>query len=347
MRKRRPHSRRMFIDATYEGDLLACAGVQYTVGREPNAQYKETLNGVAPSSGHNFRLPVDPYVRPGDPASGLLKGITADPPGERGDGDRRVQAYNFRMYLTKSPDRIPFSKPAHYDADRYTLLARYIAAGAGVGDFMQLHEGDSNNEGGFSTDNIGGSSRWPEADYATREAIFQDHVSYQQGMMWFVTHDPHVPAAIRQKIGEYGLAPDEFSETARLAPSALRARGAANGLWLCDDRAPLPWHSRGGRFDRLGRVQHGLAQLPALCRPSHGQETGRSYAVVKNEGDVQVHVPGPYPIAYRAIIPRAGVRQSARSGVPFGQPHRVRFHPHGAGVHGARPKRGDRGRAGD
>src|SRR5205807_2674748 len=114
---------RMFIDATYEGDLLAKAGVSFTVGREANSQYGETINGVtAGSAAHNFRFPIDPYRTPGDPASGLLKGISAAEPGKLGSGDRHVQAYNFRMYLSKAANRTPFPKPADYDPDRYTVL---------------------------------------------------------------------------------------------------------------------------------------------------------------------------------------------------------------------------------
>ena len=158
---------KMFIDCTYEGDLMAAAHVSYTIGREANAQYGETLDGITSGAtrAHNFRFPIDPYVVPGKPSSGLLKEISPEPRGKVGDADRRVQAYCFRMFLSRSPDRIPFPKPRDYDPTRYALLARYIAAGAGIGDFMQLHVGDSNNEGGFSTDHIGASDAWPEADY--------------------------------------------------------------------------------------------------------------------------------------------------------------------------------------
>ncbi len=295
---------KMFIDATYEGDLLAGAGVSYTVGREANAQYHETLDGVCAPGAHNFRLPVDPYVTPGDPASGLLKGISSDPPGKLGDADRNVQAYNFRMFLTRAPNRIPFPKPADYDPDRYTLLARYVAAGAGIGDFMQLHDGDSNNEGGFSTDNIGGSDRWPEADYATREAIFQDHVSYQQGLMWFVTHDSRVPEEMRRKIGKYGLSPDDFPETGGW-PHQLYVR---EGRRMVSDYAMTEHNCRGDIVaeDSIGLAEYNMdshnCERNVIQRTD--KETGKTRAIVKNEGDVQVHVPGPYPVAYRAIVPR-------------------------------------------
>ncbi|RPI77125.1 MAG: FAD-dependent oxidoreductase, partial [Planctomycetaceae bacterium] len=174
---------RVFIDATYEGDLLAKAGVSYHVGREANAVFGETLNGVQTANAvkHQFNQPVDPFVIPGNPPSGLLPGIHAGTPGREGDGDRRVQAYNFRMCLTDAPEnRIPFPRPQCYDPRRYELLRRYIEAG--VFDAfcsnipMPNRKSDCNNCGAFSTDFIGGSYDYPEANYARREEIVREHV---------------------------------------------------------------------------------------------------------------------------------------------------------------------------
>jgi FAD dependent oxidoreductase len=328
---------RMFIDATYEGDLLAKAGVSFTVGREANSLYGETINGVAAdSAAHNFRFPVDPYRTPGDPASGLLKGISATGPGKLGDGDRHVQAYNFRMYLSKAASQgegrgqspfaprpssrtvpaqkgtvpggfanpIAFPKPADYDPDRYTLLARYIAAGAKIADFMQLHEGDSNNDGGFSTDNICGSDAWPEADYATREKIYQDHVSYQQGLMWFVTHDERVPEAIRRAVGAYGLSPGDFQEASGW-PHQLYVR---EGRRMVSDYVMTEHNCRGQTVaaDSIGLAEYTMdshhCQRCVVMQTD--KRTGERRAVVRNEGDVQVRIPGPYPVAYQAIVPK-------------------------------------------
>jgi len=176
----------MFIDATYEDDLMASAGVSYHVGREGNAVYGETLNGVqtANATKHQFLRDVDPYRVPGDPASGLLPGVQAGGPGEEGAGDSRVQAYNFRLCLTNVPEnRMAYPKPEGYDPLRYELLARYIAA---LPEWMEVfgnHQAmpngktDTNNHGAFGSDNIGMNHAYPEADEATREAIFRDHVS--------------------------------------------------------------------------------------------------------------------------------------------------------------------------
>jgi hypothetical protein len=210
---------RMFIDATYEGDLMAAAGVTYTVGREANAQYGETLNGVQTrhAVSHQFVHPVDPYVVPGDPASGLLPRIHAGSPGAEGSADRRVQAYCFRMCLTTvAANRVPFAQPAGYDPRQYQLLARYLQTGwQDVGVFNKFDpipnlKTDTNNHGAFSTDNIGMNYAYPEASYAQRRDIIREHARYQKGLMYFLANDSQVPLPIREKMSQYGLAKDEF-----------------------------------------------------------------------------------------------------------------------------------------
>ncbi|MCA9207458.1 MAG: FAD-dependent oxidoreductase, partial [Planctomycetales bacterium] len=182
----------MFIDATYEGDLMALAGVTYTVGRESNTKYNEQLNGVQKDQNvhnHRFLKPVDPYVRPGDSTSGVLPGIQTDGPGEDGTGDHRVQAYCYRMCMSNVPEnRVPFEKPDGYDQQRYELLLRNFEAGdlrvplsPGM---LPNGKTDTNNNGAFSTDNIGMNYDYPEADYETRQRILEEHLRYQQGLMW-------------------------------------------------------------------------------------------------------------------------------------------------------------------
>lgn len=295
---------KMFLDCTYEGDLFAKAGVSHHVGREANAVYGETLNGVQKPGAHQFTKQVDPFVVPGDPASGLLPGITntaADAPGVFGSGDKRLQAYNFRMFLAKMPEAIPFPKPAKYDPQRYELLARYIAAGATeTRSFMQLHAGDSNNQGGFSTDNIGMNYDWPEGSYQRREEIYQDHVTYQQGLMWFLANDERVPAGIRSQVSAFGLAKNNFPETGGW-PHQLYVREARR---LVGALVMTEHHCRHKQTveDPVGLGEYNM--------DSHNtqrfivQVDGKWW--VKNEGDVQVGVPGAYPISYRALIPKAG-----------------------------------------
>jgi hypothetical protein len=298
---------KMFIDATYEGDLLAKAGVSFAVGREANAQYQETIDGIQHPGAHNFERPVDPFVVPGDPKSGLLPGITnadADAPGAFGSADKRIQAYNFRMYLAKMPDAIAFPKPPGYDPQRYELLLRYILSGdrdqPKTGEMMQLHVGDSNNQGGFSTDNIGMNWEWPEATYARREQIYQDHVTYQQGFMWFLANDPRVPDKLRAAVSSYGLDRRSFAETGGW-PHQLYVREARR---MVSDYVMTEHHCRGQTAAEDG-VGLGEYNMDSHNCQRFVMKVGDHWTV-KNEGDVQTHIPGPYAVSYRAIVPKAG-----------------------------------------
>jgi hypothetical protein len=290
----------MFMDATYEGDLMAKAGVSYHVGRESNATYGETLNGVQPRlRKHQFQVIVDPYIKPGDPASGLLPGIQGTDPGRPGEGDHRVQAYNFRMCLTDVPEnRTPFPKPAGYDPMRYELYLRTILAGQwdGVGApvMMPNRKTDTNNNGAFSTDNIGMNYEYPDGDYAVRERIFDEHVTYQQGMMWFLANDPRVPERIRREVNRWGLAKDEFVETGGW-PHQLYVREARRmiGSYV------MTQHNCQGRA-----VAEDPVGLAAYTMDSHNVQRYAEGGRVWNEGDVQVGGFPPYPISYRSIVPQ-------------------------------------------
>jgi len=293
---------KVFVDATYEGDLMAMAKVSYTVGREGNALYNETLNGIQMPGNHNFSLPVDPYVVPGDPKSGVLPEINNTGPLEsRGTGDKRVEAYNFRMYLAKMPDAVPFPRPKDYDPKRYEVLRRYITAGTPpvtFHRFMQLKEGDSNNEGGFSTDHIGASDRWPEASYAEREKIFQDHVSYQEGFLYFLANDPGVPEYIRTAVSGYGLAKGVFDATGGW-PHQLYVREARR---MVSDYVMTEHNCKSETVaeDSVGLADYGMDSHNVqrfISRSPNGD-------VVRNEGNVQAAIPHPYPIAYRALVPK-------------------------------------------
>ncbi|MDQ3814952.1 MAG: FAD-dependent oxidoreductase [Armatimonadota bacterium] len=297
---------KVFIDATYEGDLMALAGVSYHVGREANAVYRETLNGVQfGHPNHNFEVPLDPYIIPGDPGSGLLPGISDEYPGQQGAGDHRVQAYNFRLCLTNVPEnRLPFPKPRDYDPNRYTLLARYIQAGV----WNALHltklvpnsKTDTNNLGGFSTDNIGMNHEWPEGDYATRERIFQDHVTYQQGLVWFLCHDEHVPAEIREAVCEWGLPKNEFQETGGW-PHQLYVREARR---MISDYVMTEHHCRGRTVvaNPVGLAAYQMDSHHCQRVVVRDLETGKARVV--NEGNVEMPSWAPYPISYDSIVPK-------------------------------------------
>lgn len=283
---------KIFADATYEGDLLAKAGVSYHVGREANSFYQETLNGVQFRKEHNFIFPVDPYKTPGDPKSGLLWGISSADPGRAGEGDKKVQTYNFRMYLTNASDRLPFPKPAHYDRERYLLLLRYIKMNPPIP--LQLHNGDSNNQGGFSTDYIGANYEWPEGDYATRERIFQDHVNYQQGLMWFWANDPEVPADMQKKVRAFGLTKGEFPETG----------GWPHELYVREGRRLVSDYVMTEHNCRSTHIAEDSVGLASYNMDSHNCQRVVIDGRVRNEGDVQVGCPKPYPVSYRSIVPK-------------------------------------------
>ncbi|GEO03573.1 xanthan lyase [Adhaeribacter aerolatus] len=311
---------KMFMDCTYEGDLMARAGVSYTVGRESNAQYGETYNGVQVADFHQFSDGVDPYEVPGDPESGLLWGISPELLSPTGTGDKKVQAYNFRLCLTQDKNNlIPFTQPANYNPAHYELLARNIAKESWKtihsnfttsktpdGQLKVQHTGgfliknmpngktDFNNFGGFSTDMIGMNYDYPEADYGTRQQIWQAHEDYTKGLLYFVSHDPRVPAPIRQEMQTWGYPKDEFKETGGF-PNQLYVREARR---MIGEVVMTQKHCEGAEVvpDVVGMAAYGM--------DSHNIQRVVVNGMVKNEGDVQKSVSYPYPIAYRAITPK-------------------------------------------
>ena len=294
---------RMFLDTTYEGDLLAAANVDFHVGREANSVYDEEWNGIQVGVLHHshwFQKPVDPYVVPGDPTSGLLPRISAEPPGKRGDGDHRVQAYCFRMCLTNvDENRIPFAKPEGYDPAEYELMVRVFNSGWREAfrkfDKMPNHKTDTNNHGPFSTDNIGRNYDYPNASYERRKEIIDEHAQYQKGLMYFIANDPRVPDEIRERMATWGLPKDEFQDNGGW-PHQLYVREARRmiGDYVmtehdCLDRVVTP--------DSVGMGSYTL--------DSHNtQRYVTPDGTVQNEGDIGVKTPRPYKIAYGALIPK-------------------------------------------
>ena len=291
---------KMFIDATYEGDLLAMAGVKFHVGREANSVYRETLNGVHfGHPNHNFRTWVDAYVEEGNPASGLLEGVQDLSPGFQGQGDACIQAYNFRVCLCKEgPNQRPFPKPAGYDARRYELLLRYIKTG--IWDALVLTKDmpngktDTNNWGGVSSDHIGANYDWPCGSYARREEIFQDHVNYNAGMYWFLVNDPRVPAKVREDVRRWGLPADEFVKTSHWS----------HALYVREGRRMISAHVMTEHECRGRRVVEDPVGLAAYTMDSHNCRRLALDGRVINEGNVEIGGFPPYPISCRSIVPR-------------------------------------------
>jgi hypothetical protein len=313
MESGRTFAGRMFLDATYEGDLMAASRVTYTVGREANATYGETLNGVQTRQAvyHQFVDGVDPYIEPGKPTSGLLPFLDPTGPGEEGAGDRRVQAYCFRMCLTDhAENRIPFHQPAGYEPRWYELLLRNFEAGERgmpwINSAMPNRKTDTNNRTGFSTDFIGQNYDYPEATYAQRAAIVARHRLYQQGLMWTLAHDPRVPEAIRSEVARWGMCRDEFV-AGEGWQEQLYVREARR---MIGDSVMTQRHCQGRERaeDPVGLAAYGMDS-------HHVQRYVDAAGHVRNEGDVEVGGFAPYPIGFRALVPRA--RECANLLVPI------------------------------
>ena len=316
---------KIFLDCTYEGDLLAAAGVSYTVGREPSAQYDEPLNGIrATTPKHQFLGPVDPYVKPGDPSSGLLPLIQPGDGGKPGEGDRRVQTYNYRLCLTRKPDnRIPITAPQGYDPRRYELLARHVESLVRLDklprlnghllkfDMVTAEKPDINNQGAVSTDYIGMNYDYPDGDFATRGRIWNDHLNYVQGLLYFLGTSDRVPQHIRTEMTSWGLCKDEFADTGHW-PHQMYVREARRmvGPYVitqadCEHR----------------KVAGDAVGMGAYNMDSHNCQRVVQDGVVRNEGDVQVSPSGPYPVSYRALTPKKEQCQNLLVPVCFSSSH--------------------------
>lgn len=312
---------KMFIDCTYEGDLMARAGVSYTIGRESNSQYGETFNGVQVSDFHQLPDHIDPYQIEGNAKSGLVWGVSTDHLQAVGSGDKKIQAYNFRLCLTQDEKkRIPFTKPEHYVRSRYELLSRILNKESWTtihssfkvktladGRKSVDHKGgfliknmpngktDFNNFGGFSTDMIGANYDYPEGDYNTRTKIWKEHVDYTKGLLYFLSHDKAVPTHIRAEMKTWGFSEDEFKDLG----------GFSNQLYVREARRMIgemvmtQKHCEGAEVatEQIGMAAYGM--------DSHNCQRLVVNGMVKNEGDVQERVKYSFPISYRAITPKA------------------------------------------
>ncbi len=294
---------KMFIDATYEGDLMAAAGVSYHIGREANSVYDEKWNGVETGvfqHGHHFKHDISPYRVPGNPASGLLPRISSDPPGIKGAGDKKVQAYCYRMCLTNNPDnRVPFPEPEGYDPYQYELLVRVFDSGWNElfrkFDPIPNMKTDTNNHGPFSTDNIGMNYKYPDASYEDRKKIIREHETYQKGLMYFMATDPRIPRNLQKELNTWGLAKDEFIDNNNW-PHQLYIREARRlkGVFIMTEHQILGDQPV---VDPVGMGSYGL--------DSHNtQRYVKPDGFVQNEGDIGVGVPKPYGISYRSLIPQ-------------------------------------------
>ncbi|MCX6333007.1 MAG: FAD-dependent oxidoreductase [Bacteroidia bacterium] len=294
---------RIFVDATYEGDLMASAGVSYTVGRESNSIYKETWNGVQKGifhHGHYFKDKIDPYKIPGDPSSGLLPRISSIVPGENGSGDNKIQAYCFRLCLTQNTENsLPIEKPDGYDSTQYELLVRLSETRwdefFGKYDPIPNAKTDVNNHGPFSYDNIGMNWDYPEASYERRKEIINEHILYQKGLLYFMATDLRLPASVRETMNKWGFAKDEFTDNGNW-PYNIYVREARRmtGEYIMTEN------------DVLGkRTVPRPAGMGSYTMDSHNvQRYVTPEGFVQNEGDIGVKPERPYQIDLGSIMPK-------------------------------------------
>lgn len=293
---------KQFIDCSYEGDLMAKAGVSYTTGREANSVYNETVDGVQLKDQHQFPNGIDPYKIPGKPESGLLWGINNETLAPIGSGDKKIQAYNFRLCLTNdAANTIEITRPANYDSTRYELLLRYLQAKPAKDwsaylkpDMMPNHKTDINNNGPFSTDMIGMNYAYPDGDYATRAVIIKAHEDYTKGFLYFIGHDPRMPEHLRAQALKWGYPKDEYVNSNHFTPQLyVREARRMIGAYVMTEANCL----------RKEVVEDKIA-MGAYNMDSHNAERLVVNGMVKNEGDVQLRGINPYPIAYRSITPK-------------------------------------------
>ncbi len=295
---------KVFVDATYEGDLMAAAGVSYNVGREANSVYGEEWNGVQIGvlhHGHHFSdRKISPYVVPNDPASGILPRISNEDPGEKGEGDNKIQAYCFRMCLTKNEsNRVPFSRPDGYDPKQYELLIRIYDSGwretFDKFDPIPNFKTDVNNHGPFSSDNIGMNYDYPEASYERRREIIKEHETYQKGLLYFIATDPRIPKDIQTKMKKWGLAKDEFLDNGNW-PHQIYVREARRML---------------GEFvmtenEILGKkpVERSIGMGSYFMDSHNTQRYITPDGYVQNEGDVGIRPKKSYKIELGTLLPQ-------------------------------------------
>ncbi len=296
---------KIFIDASYEGDVMAGAGVSFTVGREANSVYGETINGVQTKETNEVVAGVSHYNVKGDPASGLLPGIKASV-APNGTGDGNLQAYCYRMCLTNVPaNRVMVAQPANYNQADFELVLRAVEAGQTV--FMKMDampngKTDSNNNGGVSTDYIGKNWGpgwdWSTLNHQERAALAAEHIYWQLGLLWTIQNHPRVLAKVGAN-GLYpgwGLAADEFTDTGNFPPQLYvrEARRMVSDYVMttknCAGLVVAP--------DSVG--------MGAYAMDSHHTQRFNHNGSVKNEGGVYEIPPAPYPISYRSLIPKVG-----------------------------------------
>jgi hypothetical protein len=299
-------SAKVFLDATYEGDLLAAAGVTTVVGREGNAKYGETKNGIRTDTRHGqLDRRVDPYLTPGDPQSGLIFGVQSSPLGLHGDADESIQGYCFRLCLTRDPaNRQPIPKPGGYDPAHYELQRRYLAAGGVISaphSALPNGKSDPGSWHSLAGNFTGWNHHYPTASYAERERLLRASRDYIQGLYWFMANDPAVPENVRAQWAEWGLTKDEFTDNGGW-PRAFYVR---NGRRMVSDFVLTEAHVRKANPDPINDSVGLIWWPPDLHHARRIVKDGAVWneGAVFNEAKEVDWIPCGVP--YRALVPRA------------------------------------------
>jgi hypothetical protein len=315
---------RIFMDCTYEGDLMAKTNVSYIVGREANKDYNETYNGVQLMDKHQFANGIDPYREKGKPESGLLWGISPDPLRPQGSGDKLVQAYNFRICLSNDPNNmVPITQPDNYDSTRYELLVRVMEKEPSLPfhrilkpDLMPNGKTDINNNGPFSTDMIGMNYAYAEGSYEARAKIIMEHEDYTKGLLYFISTSKRLPPHLGVEMRKWGYPKDEYKDNNHWSHQAyIREARRMVGEYVMTQ----------ANCEGREIVKDGVG-MAAYTMDSHNTQRIVVNGMVKNEGDVQIGGFPPYPISYRSLIPKR--TECTNRFVP------IWIDPHGTSVHG-------------
>ena len=285
-------SAKMFIDASYEGDLMAASGVSYIVGRESRSQYGEQFAGIRIKWDYPLTA-VSPYKN-----GKLLPLVDKEPWGKDGDADDRTQAYCYRMTLTDDPaNRVPISRPASYNPDYYEVLLAQILAkeDAQLKDFITFTPMPNRKTDTNHLDMFGGSYAYPEGSYAVRREMEKAHRDYALGQLWFLGHDERVPQHMRTEMLRWGLAADEFKDNGNFPYQIyVRESRRMKGSYIMTEKNLL----KDKREDAPNSV--GLGSYPLDC---HFVSTVVSDGVLYREGTM-FQALTPYPIAYGSLTPR-------------------------------------------
>ncbi|KAK5688049.1 hypothetical protein LTS10_000027 [Elasticomyces elasticus] len=296
---------KVFVEATYEGDLLAASDIPWTIGRESSSTYNESLAGIRGETLYRqIEVDIDPHRNAGEPSSGLLYGISDEAFGIPGDGDLHLQSYSYRVPLTDTPEnRVPFTRPDSYDPAHYELHRRYFAAGGKCYVPKKRLPGEKTDligsESALSTDLLGMNDQWPAATYEERNLILSETAAFTKGLFWFFATDAGVPEECRAEWSRFGYCRDEFPDNNHF-PRELYVRDGRRMVSDC-----IVTEATATRDNCEQQVPDPIA-VAYWPTDTHSVRRIMRDGRVHNEGFIfkDGHKWRPFGVSYRALIPR-------------------------------------------